>query len=305
MFRASLAIRRRLVQKEVFPAGRVSLDGCNDAGRCHGTLTAEYLLRSGGQIIHISPTSLAAALVLIACCEDASGQESRLDWFGDFRLRLEQDWDSLQGDGTSRDDRLRLRFRLRGGFDYDFTDHWRARVQARSGPRLSQQSPHVTIKDFDGGPSGPYDVNLDHWYVEYTNGGFVAWVGRNILSFLHQDDLFIFDNVTYAGAGGSYTKDFGDHSWYLSFNYVALPVGMREFVGNGTIGQVAYQKRFGESALTVGVGYMLTNADPDDPAGETLLTGNNARDIVAEVESRGGALKAGQRLRSRWRKTSS
>lgn len=237
-----------------------------------------FFLRPKGQIIRISPTSLAAGLILIACCANAQGQESGLDWFGDLRVRLEQDWDSLQGDGTSRDDRLRLRFRLRGGFGYDFTDHWRAHVQARSGPKLSQQSPHVTIKDFDGGSSGPYEFNLDHWYVEYANGGFEAWAGRNILSFLHQDDLFIFDNVTYAGVGGSYTKDFDDHSWYFSFNYVALPVGMREFVGNGTIGQVAYQKRFGKSALTVGVGYMLTNADPDDPAGETLLTGNNARD---------------------------
>lgn len=41
------------------------------------------------------------------------GEDSSLKFSGDLRLRLEQDWDSRRGDGTERDDRLRLRGRAR------------------------------------------------------------------------------------------------------------------------------------------------------------------------------------------------
>jgi hypothetical protein len=223
-----------------------------------------------------------AALAALSCLPllpaGADEPAPPLDLFGDFRLRLEQDWDSLQGDGTQRDDRLRLRIRLRGGFRYHFDSRWSAMVQARSGPKKSQQSPHITIYDFDGGSTGPYQFNLDHWYMQYARDGFEAWAGRNVLSFLHQDDLFVFDNVTYAGIGGSYLLDTGANSYYVSLNYVALPVGMRDYVGAALVGEFGYQRRFGESALSAAFGYRLSNGDPDDPAGDTLLTDNSRRD---------------------------
>jgi len=50
-----------------------------------------------------------------ALAEDPAPKRFR--FFGDFRFRIEQDWDSLEGDGTERDDRLRARIRLRVGFD--------------------------------------------------------------------------------------------------------------------------------------------------------------------------------------------
>jgi hypothetical protein len=223
---------------------------------------------------------LFALFLLIAGGPTSADEEvdSNIDFFGDFRLRLEQDWDSLHGDASERDDRLRLRVRLRGGIKFKFGDNWSALVQARSGPELSQQSPHITIHDFDGGSNGPYEFNLDHWYVNYASDGFTAWAGRNKLSAWHQDDLFVFDNVTYAGAGGSYSHSFaaGELTWYL--NYVALPVGMRDFSGTGIFGQAVYEQEFESSGITVAAGFFGTNADPDDSAGATLLTGNNARD---------------------------
>jgi hypothetical protein len=204
--------------------------------------------------------------------------DRKLRLFGDFRLRLEQDWDSLQGDGTERDDRLRLRIRLRGGIEYRFNDQWSALVQARTGPDLSQQSPHITIYDFDDGPTGPYDVNLDHWFLRFSTGSFEVWAGRNELSFWHQDDLFVFDNVTYAGAGGSYRHGLGEGTLAWHLNAVALPVGMRDFSGTAFIGQVAYDREWDNSGFTLAVGFFGSNADPDDPAGEILLTENNTRD---------------------------
>ena len=127
---------------------------------------------------------------LVACplAQAAGGEadeQGRFKPFGDFRVRLEQDWDSLQGDGTKRDDRLRLRIRVRAGIEVNIGDGWSTKVAARSGPDLGQQSPHITIADFDGGSSGPYEFNLDHWYLQYNGGGFNAWAGRNELSAWH------------------------------------------------------------------------------------------------------------------------
>jgi len=211
-----------------------------------------------------------------ALAEDQSN--TRYRFFGDIRLRLEQDWDSLKGDGSMRDDRLRARVRLRGGVDYQISDRWSALVQVRTGPHLSQQSPHVTIIDFDGGPTGPAEFNFDHWFVNYESGGFSAWFGRNELSAWHQDDMFVFDNVTFAGAGASYRHDLGSGALSWNFNYVALPVGMRDFSGTGAFAQVAYERNQQNSGFTVAGGLFDTNADPDNPNGEILLTENNTRD---------------------------
>jgi hypothetical protein len=227
---------------------------------------------------------LTAGILLSLLCLAAhadgtnSDQSDRFKPFGDFRVRLEQDWDSLNGDGTKRDDRLRLRVRVRAGFEARISDDWSAVVAARSGPDLSQQSPHITIVDFDNGPTGPYEFNLDHWYLNYDRGGLEAWIGRNEMSFWHQDDLFIFDNVTYPGLGGSYKHGLGRGQLTWNLNYVALPVGMKKSSGTGLLGQLVYEQDFEGWGVTVAGGYFGTDADPDNPDGQTLLTQNNTRD---------------------------
>jgi len=220
-----------------------------------------------------------SATAAVAHAEDSG--DGRFKLMGDFRLRLEQDWDSLQGDGTKREDRLRLRVRLRVGFGLKLSDTWSIRVQGRTGPHQSQQSPHITIYDFDGGPDGPYQANLDLWHVRYASGGFDVWAGRNELSFWHQDDLFIFDNVTYPGAGAAYRHALGGGAMTWNLNYVALPVGMRDVSGTALIGQLVWERQFATSGFTVAGGVFASNADPDDPAGDILLTENSTRDYRA------------------------
>lgn len=231
-------------------------------------------------ICHRYIACIGAIALMLPCYEALAEEDSQsgLEFFGDLRLRLEQDWDSRRGDDTKRDDRLRLRFRLRGGFMYKFDDRWSARVSIRSGKDESQQSSHITLKDFNGGDDGPYDFNFDHWHLDYQSNGFEAWIGRNEPSFLHQTELFIFDNITYAGAGGSYRREVGGSTWYASFNYLQLPVGMEDFVGSTYIGQIVYNREFGTAGFTIGLGYDLSDADADDPKGELLLTDNNTRD---------------------------
>lgn len=223
-------------------------------------------------------------LVIFLVCASSSAAANGLDRFspyGDFRLRLEQDWDSTNGDGTQRDDRLRLRVRIRAGIRATINEKWSANIAVRSGPHKSQQSPHITVYDFDGGDTGPYQFNLDHWYLKFSQQGFSAWAGRNELSYWHQDDLFVFDNVTYPGIGASYQHGFagGQLSWNL--NYVALPVGMRDTSGTGLVGQLVFDKNFLEQGFTLAAGFFHTRADKDDPDGDLLLTENGQRDYQA------------------------
>ena len=210
--------------------------------------------------------------------QDVETEPQLIELYGDFRLRLEQDWDSRQGDGTQRDDRLRLRIRVRLGLDLNLSDNWQARVQLRTGPHKSQQSPHITVYDFDGGDTGPYQLNFDYWFLSYKAGNFEAWAGRNELSFFHQDDLFLIDNITFAGVGGSYRQPLAKGALIWQANYVALPVGMHDFSGTSFVGQVAYDRDLKSSGLTVAAGMFASRADPDDPVGQMLPTENGTRD---------------------------
>ena len=225
----------------------------------------------------VVPLALCTFASAAAAQEDGSGP-SLLDPFGDFRLRLEQDWDSRRGDGTQLNDRLRLRFRLRLGLDLNLSDRWRARAQLRSGPHDSQQSPHITIYDFDGGSNGPYEFNFDYWYLSYGTEALEVWAGRNQLSYWHQDDLWVFDNVTYVGAGGSYGHGLagGTMTWHT--NLVALPVGMRNLSGSGLFAQAEYARDLSSTEFRLGLGFQATRADPNDTVGEALLTENGSRD---------------------------
>ena len=226
----------------------------------------------------IATVLLLGAAAPLAQAQEEESKPALLDPYGDFRLRIEQDWDSRKGDGTEHDDRLRLRFRLRLGLDLNVSDRWSARVQLRSGPHDSQQSPHITIYDFDDGPNGPYQFNFDYWFLSYRSERFEAWAGRNELSFLHQDDLLLIDNVTFAGVGGSYRQPIGLGALTVSANFVALPVGMRDFSGTSFIGQLAYERDWDAVGFTAAAGVFASRADPDNPAGELLLTENNTRD---------------------------
>ncbi|MFK5982461.1 MAG: hypothetical protein QM499_06070, partial [Flavobacteriaceae bacterium] len=71
----------------------------------------------------------------------------KLTFTGDFRFRIEQDWNSRKLDGTYRDNRSRLRYRLRIGANYQF-NHWaEIGTRIRTGYREKQQDPHLTLGD--------------------------------------------------------------------------------------------------------------------------------------------------------------
>jgi hypothetical protein len=56
---------------------------------------------------------------------------------------------------------------------------------------------------------------------------------------------------------------------------------MQASSGTGLLGQIVYERDFEDWGLTLAGGYFDTDADPDDPDGQTLLTENNTRDYSA------------------------
>ena len=79
--------------------------------------------------------------------------DRKLELAGDFRLRLEEDWDSRSGNGTERDDRLRIRARARLRLNAQLNKYWSSVVCIRTGNDDSQQSPHITLYGFVDNPT--------------------------------------------------------------------------------------------------------------------------------------------------------
>ena len=84
----------------------------------------------------------------------ALDDEGKFKVYGDFRARLEADWDSQKSSGALRDDRTRARIRVRLGLTYTPTDNLEFGVRGRSGSDDSHQSPHITVIDFNDNSTG-------------------------------------------------------------------------------------------------------------------------------------------------------
>ncbi len=207
---------------------------------------------------------------------------------GDFRARLEADFDSQRSGGSERADRTRARFRLRLQAGYQANDRFSFGLRLRSGSDFSHQSPHVTVLDFDDNDTGDVHFNFDKWYARFEDDKGWLWAGRNSLPFWKQNELFWDDDVTPAGLAFGYKS--GD--FQLNGGYFSLPVGMQQFSGNLTLAQVVYS---GES-FTVAGGIWDIDANPDDADSAALLRGNGSRDYqvwLASIQAKTGKLTFG------------
>ncbi|MDG1462002.1 MAG: hypothetical protein P8R04_00400 [Gammaproteobacteria bacterium] len=204
--------------------------------------------------------------------------DRKLELAGDFRLRLEEDWDSRSGNGTERDDRLRIRARARLRLNAQLNKYWSAVVGIRTGNNDSQQSPHITLYDFDDNPTGPADINFDLWYAKFEAGGWSGWFGRNNINLWKQDDLTETDDITALGMGLSYAHSLGSGQLTWKGGLVALPAGMRDTSGQALTGEIVYDWSHEQTGFTGGLIYFGINAEPNNKVGaELLLTENNIR----------------------------
>jgi hypothetical protein len=212
---------------------------------------------------------------------------------GDFRFRLESDWDSHKSDGvTEREDRSRARIRARVRLNYEHNDWASFGAQLRSGSDENHQSPNLTILDFDGNDTGDADFNLDKWFFKAKAKGAWAWAGRNDIPFWKQNNLFWNSNATIAGVGAGF-KSGGNTSIAVNAGHFSLPVGMREFSPSLTLGQAVFSTKFSGGGFTASTGVLSFEANSDDDQAAILLNSNGLRDYQILVGSLQANFKAG------------
>lgn len=210
----------------------------------------------------------------------------RLDLSGDLRLRYESDWDCRTADGMRRDDRERLRIRARVGLTIDPVSWGSFGLRLRTGASDSHQSPHVTLADFSGNPTGPNGLGWDRWFVSFRSDRGTAWVGRNSFPFWTQNELFWDEDVTPMGLSLRYDHPIGAGTLTVSAGYFALPDGMTRFVPHLSAGQLVYSTDLGAVTLTAAGGAFFFDGRS---GAKYLRNGNGARDYAiwaGSVESR-------------------
>ncbi|MCK4561631.1 MAG: putative porin [Flavobacteriaceae bacterium] len=119
---------------------------------------------------------------------------SKLVFTGDFRFRVEQDWNSQKSDGSYRDNRTRFRYRFRFGMRYQYNDWASFGMRLRTGDRQNQQDAQITLgsgfKEFSTLPIG-----FEKIYFKADYKWFSGWLGKNTFPFEKQNELFWSDNV--------------------------------------------------------------------------------------------------------------
>lgn len=126
--------------------------------------------------------------------KNTKSASNNLKLYGDFRFRGEQDWNSLKRDGSLRDDRGRLRYRLRVGFNYQSNQHLTIGARIRSGVGDNRQSPHITL-----GQNENHSIVIDKAFVKFSKNNFSFWAGKNNFPFWKQNELVWDDDVTPEG----------------------------------------------------------------------------------------------------------
>jgi len=225
--------------------------------------------------------SLVAALTVLVALPQARADiaidpAGKLKVFGDFRFRFETDWNSHQANGIERPDRDRARIRARLGLRLQPTEVFALALRVRTGSKDSQQSPHITIADFDGNPTGDDDILFDQWYGELKGESGWAWFGRKDFPFWKQNELFWDDDATIAGAAFGYRRAAGSELDVRAGAF-ALPDGGVEFNGWMGAGQLVYVTKLGFAELTLAGGLYALEGEA---GAKFLRNGNGERDYV-------------------------
>lgn len=204
----------------------------------------------------------------------------KLEVYGDFRLRLEHDWDSQKANGDLREDRTRARIRLRLGVNYEPTDYLTFGARVRSGFNESHQSAHITVIDFDGNDTGSAHFNFDKYFVKFANeaSGSWAWAGRNSIPIWKQNDVLFDSDVTALGLGAGWETKTNGMTFGINSGYLKMPVGMQDFSGNLALGQVYFGIKSSSSQLGLAAGYLKFDNSDADAIGLSLLNGDGTRD---------------------------
>ncbi|WP_445725728.1 putative porin, partial [Flavobacterium sp.] len=135
----------------------------------------------------------AVLIVHIKINAQIDSLKSRLTFDADFRFRIEQDWDSRKSDGSYREDRTRLRYRLRAGATYK-AKWYEVGFRIRTGNPIKQQDPQITLGDGNS-EFGTLPIGIEKAYFQGKWNTFIFCVGKNTFPFEKNNELFWSDNV--------------------------------------------------------------------------------------------------------------
>jgi len=241
----------------------------------------------GGTTMHLQIKQIAiaclASLMLPGSAVADIFKNDTVKLYGDFRTRLEQDWDSQNGSGNERDDRLRARVRVRLGLAYTPSESIEFGLQLRSGSDSNHQSPHITVVDFEGNDTGDMDFNFSKWYFKAKSENSWVSAGRNSLAIWKANEMFWDSSVTPIGLAAGTNVKVGEDS-KLGFNggYFSLPAGMKETCGNMAYGQAVLSSGSGITAA-VGLFDFDGNDSDTDPDCAIYARDNGQRDYMVWV----------------------
>lgn len=170
---------------------------------------------------------------------------NKLLFNADFRFRVEQDWDSQKSDSSFRDNRTRLRYRVRAGFKYKYNDWTTFGARIRTGNPIKQQDPQLTLGD-DYSEFNTLPIGFEKIYFKVEKNNYAFWIGKNTFPFAKLNELFWSDNVYPEGL--FLKKKFNINSKFL--NKLDLSGGHFVIRTNGTtLNKDSYLEGFQASSL--------------------------------------------------------
>lgn len=156
-------------------------------------------------------TRIAIGLCLIFQVLILSGQNvsttKKLTFTGDFRFRVEHDWNSQKADGSFRDDRSRLRYRFRFGMNYQLNNWASFGARLRSGNINDQQGPHITLGS-NKGEFGLTQIGFEKLFLKIDKKWMKIYAGKFDFPFEKQNELFWNNNVFPEGVAVKFQKKF-------------------------------------------------------------------------------------------------
>jgi hypothetical protein len=239
-------------------------------------------MMNAGRTTLCAMLTLAAALELRAATTglDWIDHNTNLTFYGDVRLRYEQDWDSHDSRGAERMDRNRGRLRVRLGFNYQLSEDWSVGSRVRTGSNRSQQSPHLTFVSDDGGARDSLDLHVDRYFVQYKRGGVAVWGGRNITPFWQQNELFWDEDVTPTGLAGTFDVPAGKGTLTAVAGAFFLPDGGADVNGQMLAAQLKCSVPVRESRFTLAAGAHFLSGEEE---AVNLRNRNGERDYLIGV----------------------
>ena len=208
-------------------------------------------------------------LPYISAFSQEKPKQKKLQFSADARIRFEQDWNSQKSDGTFRDDRFRLRFRVRAGMKYKPKDWAEFGIRFRTGYPEKQQDPHLTIGDgyheFETVPIG-----FDKLYFRMQYFRFDFWIGRNTFPFEKKHELFWGDNVWLDGfyLGASFETE---AKWIDSVKYsgglFTIINNYSTFSSESFIGMLQVSSKHLDKRLSIFPSFYYFAQMPDIPDG--------------------------------------